>query len=570
MYPGFLCCIDHTMIDPEPSSHFVYVVSLGFVNNLLNTISGVPYAQVPWQVDVLHGYNNFPDVPSYFPPDYPFPPPDDFERYPNTCISLLFSPPGSGGISDPTNQELFTRALIEGFALLVIDAGDGLVLTKEITDMAEATSISAQLLVQLLSLPPFLIVVPVNAVRNSIKKIALGCSMGGWATTKLIESDIYSALYDGGVALGSANYFETYGDLGSFVIGMRELFGPLPDQLDIFTQDFDIEYDYSTWMPPRDESWDTSVEFSTQFFPAVESRLAWRNTLADSINPDDLSIDWFMIESLERELSELRAISHRSREQKNRIMEIRQEVQEVLEDHITLINDAFEGDEESLQQYLNFEFLRAISGRSNHFYPPKGYVPGSGQRSGLTTIFSYISERSADPLRRYGPTFLKKEVQLTKTQNDFFREMGMKANKILHTINKKDLPPHTTPGDHLWAQTDFTGQIKKPLFQGYDLNDTIVPPWFASVYKNIVLNTESDHAELLLQKFTDNPSGHCTENPNQILTAIHATQSRIMTDIWPGPEAFPETFEIQQGQPLEWAIGFSNRPAPTSPYADGN
>jgi hypothetical protein len=188
-----------------------------------------------------------------------------------------------------------------------------------------------------------------------------------------------------------------------------------------------------------------------------------------------------------------------------------------------------------------FEFIRLVAnnpGRGITPPPPPAFYPGW-----VTTDLFFLTEARAELQRRAGGPFvqnLDQSYSLTPAEKAYLAALGLPGAVVdgwLAQMNaRRNIAADPSARNYVRNNTDYSGKIRHPILTVHTIIDPLVIVANDNAYAQTV--AAANKQDLLFQTFT-NANGHCNLTGPQILTAVSAINSWVVTGVRPTAASFP-------------------------------
>jgi len=188
-----------------------------------------------------------------------------------------------------------------------------------------------------------------------------------------------------------------------------------------------------------------------------------------------------------------------------------------------------------------YEFIRLVVGTPGRGItppPPPAFYPGWV----FTDMFFATEARAELERRAQGPIIqnLNRNYSLTPAETGYLMSLGVPPaiiNNWLVTMNaqRNISAPHFSRS-YLERNADYSGGILKPVLTMHTIIDPLVTVSQERAYADTVRAT--NHDIRLFQTYTDG-NGHCNFTGPQLITAVNAINTWVITGIRPTQANFP-------------------------------
>ena len=191
--------------------------------------------------------------------------------------------------------------------------------------------------------------------------------------------------------------------------------------------------------------------------------------------------------------------------------------------------------------FPKFEFLRLITGT-----PGRGIMPPAPPNfypNWVLTDMFFSTEARAELERRAGGAVsqnLNRHYFLTDTERAYLVSLGIPAATIdgwlMAMNNRRDFSPALMPRQYVEQNASYSGNILKPVLTMHTLYDPLVPVSHERDYAFTVARAAREN--MLFQTYT-NGNGHCSFTGEQLVTAVTAINSWVVSGTRPTAANFP-------------------------------
>jgi len=191
--------------------------------------------------------------------------------------------------------------------------------------------------------------------------------------------------------------------------------------------------------------------------------------------------------------------------------------------------------------FPKFEFIRLVSGtpgRGINPPPPPAFYPGWV----FTDMFFVTEVRSELERRAGGPIVqnLDRDYSLTPAERGYLMFLGVPSGVIdswLMTMNGQryvSAPPYAR--NYVEHNANYNGKIKNPVLTMHTIIDPLVTVSQEFEYAETI--AAANRSGLVFQTYT-NGNGHCNFTGAQLVTAVNAINSWVVTGAKPTSANFP-------------------------------
>ena len=195
----------------------------------------------------------------------------------------------------------------------------------------------------------------------------------------------------------------------------------------------------------------------------------------------------------------------------------------------------------NISNFPKFEFLRlviGIPGRGIIPPPPPNFFPGS-----VFTEMFFATEARAELERRAGAPFvqnLDRDYNLTPGEKAYLMGIGLPPSVIetwLMQMNAgRTISSPEFSRNYVERYADYSGKIKAPVLTMHTLVDPLITVSQSAEYADTVASAR--RTRHLKQVYTSG-NGHCNFTGPQLITAVNAINSWVVTGEAPPDAAFP-------------------------------
>lgn len=198
--------------------------------------------------------------------------------------------------------------------------------------------------------------------------------------------------------------------------------------------------------------------------------------------------------------------------------------------------------------FPGYEFIRLVVGTPGRGImppPPPAFYPGWV----FTDIFFATEARAELERRAHGPIVqnLNRNYSLTPAETGYLMALGVPPaviNNWLVTMNAHrtiSAPPFSR--SYVEQNATYSGRIGNPVLTLHTFIDPLVTVSQERAYMETV--TAANHESRLFQTYTDG-NGHCNFTGPQLITAVNAINSWVITGIRPTQANFPAAIGFLQ------------------------
>lgn len=191
--------------------------------------------------------------------------------------------------------------------------------------------------------------------------------------------------------------------------------------------------------------------------------------------------------------------------------------------------------------FPKFEFLRLVTGtpgRGINPPPPPNFYPGWV----FTDMFFAFEARAELERRAGGPIVqnLDRNYSLTAAERGYLIALGVPGAAVdawLATMNgQRTASPPRAARNYLKHNATYSGRLQNPVLTLHTVIDPLVTVSQMDAYAVTVFGENRE--DLLFQTYT-NGNGHCNFTGAQLVTAVNAINSWVVTGVAPDGTTFP-------------------------------